>query len=109
VTPAAGSGLSTQMSGQGTTGIQAALDALGGTLDRVVVPQTLVGTRLAWVALLNDRLQTDSLGVTTEISHIEDLDIAKAATFLQQLQTTYEGSLASAARLAQVSLLDFLR
>jgi flagellar hook-associated protein 3 FlgL len=109
VTPAAGSGLSAQMSGQGTTGIQAALDALGGTLDRVVVPQTLVGTRLAWVALLNDRLQTDSLGVTTEISHIEDLDIAKAATFLQQLQTTYEGSLASAARLAQVSLLDFLR
>ena len=109
VTPAAGSALAGQMSGQGTTGIQAALDEIEAMLDRVVVPQTLVGTRLAWVGLLNEGLQGESLGLAQDLSHIESLDIVEAATHLQQLQTAYESSLASAARLSQISLLDFLR
>jgi len=109
VTPADGSALADQMSGQGITGIQAALDALGAVLDRVMLPQTLVGSRLAWVGLINDRLQADSLSVATDLSRIEDLDVAQAAMLLVQLQTAYEASLTSAARLTGVSLLDFLR
>jgi len=109
VTPAVGSPLNSQLSGQGTTGIQAALSDLALLQDRVAVPQTLVGTQLAWVGLLNDRLQNESLSITKSLSPIEDIDIASAATYLQQLQAVYEGSLATAARVGQMSLLDFLR
>jgi flagellin-like hook-associated protein FlgL len=109
VTPAAGSALSSQMSGQGTTGIQAALDELSAVLDRVVVPSTLVGARLGWTTLLDQRLNSESVGLSTDLSQVEDLDVAKAAIQLQQLQTFYQGALASGAQLIQVSLLDFLR
>jgi flagellar hook-associated protein 3 len=109
VTPASGSALNSQMSGQGTTGIQATLTDLSLLQDRVAVPQTLVGTQLAWVGLLNDRLQNEALTITKSLSPIEDIDIASAATYLQQLQAVYEGSLASAARVGQVSLLNFLQ
>jgi len=109
VTPATGSALAGQMSGQGTTGIQAALGDLGSVLDRVVLPQVLVGSRLSWVGLLNDRLQSESLSQATDLSHIEDLDVTKAATDLQQLQTFYQAALASGAQLIQLSLLNFLK
>lgn len=109
VTPASGAALASQMSGQGTTGIQAALGDLGSVLDRVVLPQVLLGSRLSWVGLLNDRLQSESLSLATDLSHIEDLDVTKAATDLQQLQTFYQAALASGARLIQLSLLDFLK
>jgi flagellar hook-associated protein 3 FlgL len=109
VTPATGSVLASQMSGQGTTGLQAALGDLSSVLDRVVGPSTLVGTRLSWLGLLEERLANESLGLASDLSRIEDLDVAKAATELQQLQTFYEGALASGAKLLQLSLLDFLK
>jgi flagellin-like hook-associated protein FlgL len=109
VTPASGSTLNSQMNGQGTTGLQAALDEIGSVLDRAIVPSTLVGTRLSWLSLLDERLATESIGLASDLSRIEGLDMAKAATDLQQLQTFYEGALASGARLIQLSLLDFLR
>jgi flagellin-like hook-associated protein FlgL len=109
VTPASGSTLNSQMNGQGTTGLQAALDEISSVLDRVIGPSTLVGTRLSWLGLLDERLGNESMGLASDLSRIEDLDMAKAATDLQQLQTFYEGALASGARLLQLSLLDFLR
>ncbi len=109
VTPASGSTLNSQMNGQGTTGLHVALDEIGSVLDRVIGPSTLVGTRLSWLSLLDERLATESIGLTSDLSRIEDLDMAKAATDLQQLQTFYEGALASGARLIQLSLLNFLR
>jgi flagellar hook-associated protein 3 FlgL len=109
VTPATGSALGSQMSGQGSTGIQAALDGLSSVLDRVVLPQVLLGSRLSWVGLLNDRLETQSLSQATDLSHIEDLDVTKAATDLTQLQTFYQAALASGAQLIQLSLLNFLK
>lgn len=109
VTPASGSTLNSQMSGQGTTGLQTALDEVGSVLDRVIGPSTVVGTRLSWLSLLDERLGNESMGLASDLSRIEDLDVAKAATDLQQLQIFYQGALASGAKLIQLSLLDFLR
>jgi flagellin-like hook-associated protein FlgL len=109
VAPASASALGTQMTGQGTTGIQAALDEITAALDRAVGPSTLVGARLAWLGLLDDRLSSESLGLSSDLSKVEDLDFAQAATNLQQLQTFYQGALASGAQLVQLSLLDFLK
>jgi len=109
VTPATGSALTGQMTGQGTTGLQAALGGLGAVLDRVIGPETLVGARLSWLGLLDERLADESVGLAGDLSRIEDLDIAKAATDLQLLQTFYQGALASGAQMIQLSLLNFLK
>jgi flagellar hook-associated protein 3 len=106
---ASGAGLQSQMSGQGTTGIQASLDELSAALDRVLTPATVVGARLAWVGLLDERLQGESVQLASNLSSVEDIDIAKAAIDLQQLQIFYEGALASSARIVQLSLLNFLK
>jgi flagellar hook-associated protein 3 FlgL len=109
VTPATGSPLSTEMSGQGTTGIQDALGKLGGVLDHVLAPSTEVGARLSMVGLLSDRLQSQSLELASNLSDVQDVDIASAAIQLQQLQTFYQGALSSSAQIIQLSLLNFLR
>ena len=109
VTPAPGSPLAGQMIGHSATEIENALGNLHGVLDRVVMPSTLVGARLSWVALLGERAAADAVGLAGDLSKVEDLDVAKAATDLQLLQTTYQAALASGARLIQQSLLDFLR
>jgi flagellar hook-associated protein 3 FlgL len=47
--------------------------------------------------------------VTKQLSEVEDADIIKVVTELATAQTIYQTSMASAARIMQQSLLDFLR
>jgi flagellin-like hook-associated protein FlgL len=61
VTPTTGSPLASQMTGQGSTEIENALSNLHGVLDRVLVPSTLVGTRMAWLATLGERASAEQL------------------------------------------------
>ena len=109
VTAAAGALAADQISGEGTTGIQAALDELRAAQDRVVVPITLVGTRLAWLGLIDERLGDEGLGLAEDLSRHEGLDLPSAVSDLQYLEQMYQAALASNARLSQLSLLDFLR
>ena len=109
VTAAAGSQAADQIRGEGTTSIQAALDELRAVQDRVVVPITLVGTRLAWLGLIDERLGDEGLGLAEDLSRLEGLDLAPAITELTHLEQLYQATLASSARLMQLSLLDFLR
>jgi flagellar hook-associated protein 3 FlgL len=109
VTVATGSALGSQMRGQGTTGLQEALDDLSAMLDRAVAPATVVGARLAWLGILDERHLAESVGLSKDLSSVEDIDVAKAASDLAQLQAFYEGALASGARLLQTTLVNFLR
>ena len=109
VTPTTGSPLASQMTGQGSTEIENALGNLHGVLDRVLVPSTLVGTRMAWLATLGERASAEQLGLTAELSKVEDVDMVKAITDLTLLQTFYQAALASGAKIMQQSLVDFIR
>lgn len=109
MTVAPDGGLADQVRGEGTTGLQASLDALTQVLDRATVPSTLVGTRLGWLDLVENRLGDESVVLARTRSRIEDLDFARAVQDLKQIQTAYEAAMAAAARLLQRSLLDFLR
>lgn len=106
---AAGGQFADQVGGEGTTGIQAALDELATVLDRATAPSTLVGARLGWLDQLDQRLGDDSVVLASTRSRIEDLDYAKAVQDLNQIQTSYQAALASGARLLQQSLLAFLK
>lgn len=109
VVPSAGSPLASQVVGHSATEIANALGNLHGVLDRVVIPSTLVGARMSWIALLGERASSEAVGLAGQLSKVEDLDFAKAATDLQLLQTFYQAALSSGARLIQQSLVDFLR
>jgi flagellar hook-associated protein 3 FlgL len=89
--------------------IRAEIDNVSIARERVTSAGLLVGTRLGWLDTLESRLQDDAVGLATSLSTVEDTDMAKAISDLNQIQLYYEAGLASGARLLQQSLLDFLR
>ena len=89
--------------------VQASLDNLTVLVDRATLASTVVGTRLGWIAALEERLQDESVVLAGSLSRVEDLDIPRAVQDLRQIQSFYEAALASGARLLEQSLLNFLR
>jgi flagellar hook-associated protein 3 FlgL len=78
-------------------------------LQTFAVAQTQVGARMrrVEVSLANTTLRLDQN--TEDISSIEDVDFEQAATKLRALELTYQATLTAAGRVAQFTLLDFLR
>jgi flagellar hook-associated protein 3 FlgL len=89
--------------------VRTALDEVSAMLDRVTLASTVVGARLGWMDTLDSRLKDESLSQAKALSQTEDLDFAKAIGDYQQLQTAYQATLATSAKLLQLSLLDFLK
>jgi flagellar hook-associated protein 3 FlgL len=89
--------------------VRAEIDNISTAHDRATSSLAVVGTRLGWLNSLEMRLDDEKLVLDTSLGRIEDLDLAKAVTEMQQMQTFYEAGLASGARLLQQSLVDFLR
>jgi flagellar hook-associated protein 3 len=106
---APGGDFADQVTGEGTTGIQAALPQLSAMLDRGTAALTTTGNRLRWVQLLDERLASDAVDLASTLSRTEDLDFVAAIIEFRQMQLAYERSLASGAQVLQTSLLDFLR
>jgi flagellar hook-associated protein 3 FlgL len=99
-----------QIAGEGAAqDVRTTLDELSAVSERANLASAVVGTRSAWLDLIDERLQDQVLTLGTDLSKVEDLDFARAVQDLQQIQTSYEASVASASRILQVSLLDFLR
>jgi flagellar hook-associated protein 3 FlgL len=90
-------------------GLQAALGEIDGVLDRPVAVSTLVGSRLGWLDLVDERLGGETVALAARVSRLEDLDVAKAVLEFQQQQTLHEAALAAAGRLLPLSLVNFLR
>jgi flagellin-like hook-associated protein FlgL len=109
VAVAGGGAAADQITGEGTTGIQAALDELRAVQDRAVVPLALVGARLGWLGLVDERLADEGLVLASDLSRTEGLDLAPAAAELAHLEQVYQAAMASSARLMQLTLLDFLK
>jgi flagellin-like hook-associated protein FlgL len=99
-----------QIAGEGAAqDVRTTLDELSAVSERANLASAVVGARAAWLDLVDERLQDQVLTLGTDLSKVEDLDFARAVQDLQQIQTSYEASVASASRILQVSLLDFLR
>jgi len=89
--------------------IRAEIDNVAIARERVTSAGLLLGTRLAWLDTLESRLGDEAVSLATSLGAVEDADMVKAISDMNQIQTFYEGGLASGARLLQQSLLDFLR
>ena len=88
---------------------RAGLDALNQGLDAVTTGQTLVGARMAWIDLTNERRTTLTELQSGEEADLGSTDIAAAVADLQHVMLVLEASQASFAKLASLSLFDLLR
>lgn len=90
-------------------GISNAISTLAVAQDRITATLADVGTRYN---RLDRAVQTSfdtSLSLSTSLSEIENVDLAKASMELGLHEVAYQAALASTARLVQPSLVEFLR
>jgi flagellar hook-associated protein 3 FlgL len=92
-----------------TVPIGAELDVIAVALDRITSAGLAAGARLGWLEALDNRQKDEALSLAGTLGSIEDADLAKAVSDLNQIQMFYEGGLAAGARLLRQSLLDFLK
>jgi flagellar hook-associated protein 3 len=89
--------------------INATQDVFNKALDQLLTNRSSIGSRVTRADSASNRMSSQELQVTSQLSDIEDADMLKVATELATAQTAYQTSLASAAKIMQQSLLDFLR
>lgn len=86
-----------------------ALGALDAGLDKVTSAQTIVGARMGWVELMDQRREATGEMAADQQASIGGADLASTMTRLQEISTVLEASQASFVRLANLSLFDVLR
>lgn len=86
-----------------------ALDGLAAGLEKVTTAQTVVGARMGWIEVMNDRRTTASERVADEQLAVGGADPAETMIRLQEVTTVLEASQASFVRLAGLSLFDMMR
>ncbi len=91
----------------GPTGV--ALDGLAAGLGQITTAQTVVGARLGWIEVMDERRVANSELVADEQKAIGGADLAVTMTRLQEVTTVLEASQASFVRLAGLSLFDMMR
>jgi len=89
---------------------------LNATLGSMTTVQTnvsksfpTIGGKIETLTTLSDSLKEIKFNAESEISQLQDADIAQVAVELSQHQILYEMSLSVAARLFSMSLMDFLQ
>lgn len=84
-------------------------DQVAARLDEVLQQRAELGARLRRVEMVESRLSDQELRLRTEISGLEDADLAEAIAELQTRETAFQAALGAAGRSLSLSLLDFLR
>ena len=89
------------------------LDKLSSTLDEVrnllVQTQVVMGSEIGFLDDLNDSLKNRKYNAEDEATRLQEADIAQIAIDLSRREVLYQMSLAVAAKLMSMSLLDFIR
>lgn len=93
----------------GTAQIEAQVTPLSDALDQIKAVRSEAATTFTRLETTENQLARFKLNVQDMISSIEDVDMAQAIIELQIQETAYETSLATAARILQPTLMDFLR
>jgi flagellar hook-associated protein 3 FlgL len=92
-----------------TSGITAGITAVGRAFDRAVSAQTAVGTSLNRLSSQTARLTTMTTAAQSQISSLEDADMAAAITGLQKGQTEQQATIGSLATTQQQrTLMDYV-
>jgi flagellar hook-associated protein 3 len=85
------------------------LETFDTALTQVLIERAEVGARSNRADMASYRQLSFEYQVTEQLSNVEDADITKVITDLASAEAAYQAALASAARLIQPSLINFLR
>ena len=88
--------------------VQAAIDTLGGQRDQLLGELARVGAATNQVDSAKNRAELRMESVRTELSSIEDVDLAEAVTEVQTAEVAYQAALGATSRVLQPSLVDYL-
>ena len=88
---------------------RAAIDGLDAAIDTTTRSQTGIGTRLAWVEVVQDNQAERALTVAEQQSDLGDTDLGEAVARLQQTLAALEASQLSFTRVANLTLFNALR
>lgn len=86
-----------------------ALTGLDASLVKTSTAQTVVGARLGWIELMDNRRETTGELVAEEKVSVGGADLASTMSRLQETLTVLEASQASFVKLAGLSLFNILR
>lgn len=84
----------------------AAIEGLDAAIDATTRSQTVLGTRLAWVEVIQQQQAERDLDVAAQTSKLGDTEIGDAIARLQQTLTALEASQASFSRVANLTLFN---
>lgn len=87
----------------------AAIGKVDGMMDDLLTERADVGARQNRAELMNDRLETQELISTKQMSLNEDIDFEKVITEMISQESVHRAALSVGARIIQPSLVDFLR
>jgi flagellar hook-associated protein 3 FlgL len=93
----------------GTAQIAAQITPLSNALDQIKAVRAEAASTFTQLETTENQLANFKLNIEDMLSDTEDADMAQAIVELQVQQTAYETSLATAARILQRSLMDFLK
>ena len=91
------------------SGIQDAMSKLDAHFDQISGKISDIGSKAIRMEIREKIFQDTNLTKTERLSKIEDADIAEAIIDLKAKELTYQAALSSAARVLNVSLVDYLR
>jgi flagellar hook-associated protein 3 FlgL len=101
--------IGTQLNAGDKPGLQASLEAIDRTLDRLLTARATVGASANRIELAMFRAQADDVALRTSLSETEDTDMAQAIMELQIQETAYQAAQSALAKSLQPSLASFLR
>lgn len=91
------------------TEIRARLDELTTDMNTLLNNQAVLGAVSNRLSLTETRLEDRKAILTQEYSQLQDVDMPKVISNLQQQQNTFDASLSVAGRILQSSLLNYIR
>ena len=101
--------LSTALRAGDNVGIGQAITDLSADSSRVSTAHAEMGTRQARVEAALQGAQDRELGLTQQLSDVENVDLPRTIVDLQMQQVAYQAALGATSKVMQPSLLDFLR
>lgn len=89
--------------------LQAEIDNLKDRLIKINEARSEIGAKTNRIDLISNRLGDLKMNLTSMQTKVEDTDYAETIMLLKQNESVYQASLATSAKIMQMSLLDYLR
>ena len=71
--------------------------------------RSLAGAKYQRIQTVQSAASTNSLQLTSQLSDLQDIDLAETVVQVTSANTAYQAALATTAKVGQISLMDFLR